>query len=275
MQGRQRHHLAILLLLIIMLPQSAALNISPDDADEWVSVEGGWSVLVEERTAVWCPSCVEIDPYLRQVQESHGSRMILVGLHPDDGLDPFGNQYSEQRLAKLSNQTGTPAFHVDGEFIGEGSQIWPDVQSALLKTESQATGYRPITLTILEQNEKVHWNVSTQIGDDENLTILILANGLPVPKDVENPGGETRDNVLVYTSEMSSGSFSLPSGIEGYSVIALVEDGSNTLGAVEARVLPLSDENPKRGLWPLAILLCLGAVLVLPRKVDAISQEEE
>ena len=37
------------------------------------------TVLVEERTAIWCPSCAEIDPELAIVAKSHGTRTAIVG----------------------------------------------------------------------------------------------------------------------------------------------------------------------------------------------------
>jgi len=276
MQGQGIRWLIWPLLLILLIPDSSALNISPSEVDDWIEVEGGWSVIVEEHTAVWCSSCVLIDPYLRQAQESHGSRMILIGLHPDDGIDPFGNEYSEQRLSRFEEKTGTPAFFVDGDFVTEGIDVWPDVQSAVLKAESEATDYRPMTLSIVEINGSVHWDVKAEIGTNESLNILVLAHGLAVPSGVENPGGKTRDNVLIYSTNNSNGSYLLPLNIEGYSIVATVQSSdSNTLGAVEARVLPLSESNDERGLWALMILLCLGAILVWPRKLDAVSQEEE
>ncbi len=276
MQGRSSRWLIWPLLLILIIPDSSALNISPEEVDEWKSVEGGWSVIVEEHTAVWCPSCVLIDPYLRQAQESHGSRMILIGLHPDDDIDPFGNEYSEYRLSRFEQYSGTPSFFVEGEYVTEGFDVWPDVQGAILKAESEATKYRSIILSIVEIDAAIHWDVATEINEGETLNILILAHGLSVPAGAENPGGDTRDNVLIYSTNTSNGTYVLPKNIEGYSVVAIVEDSeSSILGAVEARVLPLSESSDNKGLWVLAILLCLGVILVWPRKLDAVSQEEE
>jgi len=53
------------------------------------SSQMGRSLLVEEVTTTWCPSCAEIDPFLMGVADAHGSRIAMVAYHPSDGEDAF------------------------------------------------------------------------------------------------------------------------------------------------------------------------------------------
>ena len=68
------------------MPFANARSIEPDEWDGWGVVEGGYSILVEEYTATWCPRCAEIDPDLSIVAEEHGKRIAMVSYHPDDGM---------------------------------------------------------------------------------------------------------------------------------------------------------------------------------------------
>ena len=73
----------------MMIPHAHAVQVDPDEWNGSFVIEGGHSILVEEYTATWCPSCAEIDPDLGIVAEEHGSRIAMVSYHPDDGVDAF------------------------------------------------------------------------------------------------------------------------------------------------------------------------------------------
>ena len=69
---------AILLCSILLfVPLAHAVQIEPDQWQGSIVVEGGHTILVEEYTATWCPSCAEIDPDLGVVAEEHGSRIAM------------------------------------------------------------------------------------------------------------------------------------------------------------------------------------------------------
>ena len=53
---------------------------------------------MRERTAIWCPSCAEIDPELAIVAESHGARTAIVGIHVSDEFE------NEASLARIEYQ---------------------------------------------------------------------------------------------------------------------------------------------------------------------------
>ena len=72
----------ILCCILLMMPFANARSIEPSEWDGWAVVEGGYSILVEEYTATWCPRCADIDPDLSMVAEEHGKRIAMVSYHP-------------------------------------------------------------------------------------------------------------------------------------------------------------------------------------------------
>ena len=97
-------------MCLVLLPAQAMVVELTTTFEEPVSVHGGRTMMVEEITATWCPSCAEIDPQLEQVADSHGSRVALVALHPSDGEDAFqpeASQYRIDRLRRSNSEAGT------------------------------------------------------------------------------------------------------------------------------------------------------------------------
>ena len=82
----------------MMVPHAHAVQVDPSEWNGSFVIEGGHSILVEEYTATWCPSCAEIDPDLGIVAEEHGSRIAMVSYHPDDGVDAFGPDAADTEL---------------------------------------------------------------------------------------------------------------------------------------------------------------------------------
>ena len=68
--------------MLCSIPTGGALTKDYNATWTDMTVSGGQSLLVEELTATWCSSCTEIDPYLHQVADSHGSRISIVSYHP-------------------------------------------------------------------------------------------------------------------------------------------------------------------------------------------------
>ena len=79
-------YVAVLLVGLLCSFSGQGLVVDQEETfEEAVSTSGGGrSLLVEEITATWCPTCAEIDPELVQVADSHGSRIAMVALHPTD-----------------------------------------------------------------------------------------------------------------------------------------------------------------------------------------------
>ena len=93
------------------MPFANARSIEPSEWDGWAVVEGGYSILVEEYTATWCPRCAEIDPDLSIVAEEHGKRIAMVSYHPDEG-DAFAPDAAKYRLQRYIISTTIRVFQV-------------------------------------------------------------------------------------------------------------------------------------------------------------------
>ncbi len=170
----------------------------------------GRSLLVEEVTTTWCPSCAQIDPYLRGVADSHGSRIAMVAYHPSDGEDAFQPPAAQHRINRLGLLHGdaipSPTFFVEGKNPRSGTEAWNDVQrdildleltrqdTTLLQFEVQRTA-DGITARVLSFE-----NMSVEL-ENTQLTFLVLEHQKTVPDGFVNPGESTRDRVLVATAE--------------------------------------------------------------------------
>jgi hypothetical protein len=191
------------------MPHAHAVQIEPDQWTGLKVVEGGHSILVEEYTATWCQRCAEIDPDLGIVAEEHGSRIAMVSYHPDDGVDAFGPEAAQHRIERLNiqhdNDAGYPSFVVHNGKLREDVSSWPDVQSDILKSESNLRQYTSLTVTA-ETNE-THLVVTVmppQSSEVDNLTqytILFVQHKKTVDNAFENPGESHRDRVLVALAE--------------------------------------------------------------------------
>ena len=118
-----------LMMVIICSTQTTVAMVETEYSEIYLKR----TILVEERTAIWCPSCAEIDPELELVADSHGSRIAIVGLHVND---EFENEASLKRIEYQeltdSQSYGTPTFFVDGIKTAEGYDAWQDVQKRIL-----------------------------------------------------------------------------------------------------------------------------------------------
>ena len=74
--------MALLVMALCLTSTTAAL--AQENAEEYSLKR---TVLVEERTAIWCTSCAEIDPELSVVAKSHGARTAIVGIHVNDAFE--------------------------------------------------------------------------------------------------------------------------------------------------------------------------------------------
>ena len=191
---------SILALLLIFTTTSTAITFQlSEDFEEAFNFSFKRSILVEERTAVWCPSCAEIDPQLAEVAQGHGSRVAIVGLHPDDGDDPFGNPASESRMKRQDTTddslVSTPTFLVDGVKSAEGYEAWQDVQRAILSQENKRSAPPNNTMEIISVGESIRF--SLELPENGQITIMLLEHEKLVPEQAINPGANTRDRVLI------------------------------------------------------------------------------
>ena len=234
------------------------------------------TVLVEERTSIWCPSCAEIDPELAIVAKSHGARTAIVGLHVDDA---FENDASLARI-KYQEQTdnslyGTPTFFVDGIKTAEGYDAWGDVQDRILSQENSRGTPEEMAIILTEGG------IQLPTPEYGQITLMVLEHDKDVPVGVDNPGEDVRDRVLVgmqvidWEGNISEyGDLDLP---KLWSVIMIHEpvEGGEPYGVVEISNLEY-EENSSYELLPIvASCVLLGAILVFTPAKKSLNAEEE
>ena len=190
----------LLALSMLMVNNASGVIVEQSEIELGKSITGGRTIPVEEITATWCQSCTEIDPYLEEVSQSHGSRIALIALHPDDGVDVFSSDASQARIDRLvlshDNYTGTPSFSVNGMYYQEGPQSWSSVQREILDEETKRSDYQKISVDIQENSNFIQLNIATnKITADQQITVMLLEHQKQLP-DGEFPGGQTRDRVL-------------------------------------------------------------------------------
>ena len=266
-----RHIIATLVLALCLTSTTAAITEE--------NVEKHWlmrTILVEERTAIDCPSCAEIDPELTMVAKSHGARTAIVGIHVGDA---FANNASMARIAyqmQSDNTTyGTPTFFVDGIKTAEGYDAWSDVQKRILVQESTRLAPEEIAMSLVDEE------IIIPTPEFGQLTIMVLEHGKEVPPGVENMGEDTRDRVLVGMKVVdSSGNTSVFGNMsltESWSVVLVhePEEGGEPYGVVELSNREFEDSKDDHLLAIMAICIFLGALLVFtPKKIPRITEEE-
>tara|TARA_B110000467_G_scaffold152814_1_gene162531 strand:- start:8486 stop:9457 length:972 start_codon:yes stop_codon:yes gene_type:complete len=206
------HYLiTILVFVILSIPSSSAMVI--DASKNWdgpYEAIGGRTLLVEELSATWCQSCSEIDPYLMEVADSHGSRISIITYHPSDDVDAFQPEASQYRIDRLKithpEIGSTPSFVVDGGEIRVGPESWPDVQKDILTKEVNNPRPSKLKFNIQKVNDTIEASVSNfqNQGNGNNisqLTFILAQHSVTVPEGFDNPGQETRDRVVTGIAE--------------------------------------------------------------------------
>lgn len=266
-----RHLISVLVIVLCLSTSTSALIET--NSEEYKLQR---TILVEERTAIWCSSCAEIDPELAVVAKSHGSRTAIVGIHVSD---EFENDASLARVdyQKQTDTTdyGTPTFFVDGVKTAEGYDAWSDVQSRILTQENNRMAPEVLALKL------VSGEIEIPTPEYGQITLMILEHEKSVPKDAENPGEETRDRVLVGMQVVDSngsssefGDLDLP---ETWSLVMVHEpvEGGSPYGVVQVSNIEY-DSNEDNNLF-LILLVCsfVGALLVfMPSKISPSAEEE-
>ena len=260
------------LVMVLFLTSSTAAMAESNSEEHWLKR----TVLVEERTSIWCPSCAEIDPELAIVAKSHGARTAIVGLHVDDA---FENDASLARI-KYQEQTdnsvyGTPTFFVDGIKTAEGYDAWGDVQDRILSQENSRGTPEEMAMILTEGG------IQLPTPEYGQITLMVLEHDKDVPVGVDNPGEDVRDRVLVGMKVIDSegniseyGDLDLP---ELWSVIMIHEpvEGGEPYGVVEISNLEYEENSSYELLRIVASCVLLGAVLVFTPAKKSLNTEEE
>ena len=260
------------LVMVLCLTSSTAAMAEGTSEEHWLKR----TVLVEERTAIWCPSCAEIDPQLAIVAKSHGARTAIVALHVDDAFE------NEASLARIEYQKqiddspyGTPTFFVDGIKTAEGYDAWSDVQDRILSQEN-SRGTPEEMAMVLTDGE-----IQLPTPENGQITLMVLEHGKEVPAGVDNPGEDVRDRVLVGMKVVRSngsiseyGDLDLP---ESWSVVMVHEpvEGGEPYGVVEISNLENEENSSNELLLIVAFCVLLGAMLVFTPAKKSLNTEEE
>lgn len=263
----------ISVLVIVLCLSSSTSALVETNSEEYMLQR---TILVEERTAIWCPSCAEIDPELAIVAKSHGSRTAIVGIHV---TDEFENNASLARIEyhKQTDDTdyGTPTFFVDGVKTAEGYDAWSDVQNRILTQENNRMAPEEIALKL------VGADIEIPTPDYGQITLMILEHEKQVPIDADNPGEETRDRVLIGMRVVDSdgnysdyGELDLP---ETWSIVMIhePEEGGAPYGVVE--ISNVEYDSVKDSNLFLILLVCsfVGVMLIFtPSKISLTTEEE-
>ena len=211
----------ILSVMMIAVQMPIATSYSADSQTQMDTISGGRSILIEEYTATWCPSCAEIEPYLMDFANTHGSRIAMVAYHPSDDVDAFEPLAAQNRISRLQithpDLASTPTFVVEDGALRIGPDSWPDVNSDILNEEVKRQSYTHLKLDIQQDNDT--WTATAKIIENETvdngqLTIMIIQHQKIVPDGFDNPGDETRDRVLIAIAECDIASSSIISNIE-------------------------------------------------------------
>lgn len=199
---------AIISIMLAAVQIPIIASGTADDQVQTYSVSGGRSILIEEYTATWCPSCAEIDPYLMDFANTHGPRVAMVAYHPTDDVDAFQPLAAQNRIDRLQithpNIGSTPTFIVEAGPLRIGPESWIDVNYDLLDEEVKRQSFTQLKLDIKQTNET--WTATAKVVDNDSiddgqLTIMIVQHEKIVPEGFDNPGGPTRDRVLTAIAE--------------------------------------------------------------------------
>ena len=260
------------LVMVLCLTSSTAAIAEGTSEEKWLKR----TVLVEERTSIWCPSCAEIDPELAIVAKSHGTRIAIVGLHVDDAFENDASLARIEYQRQIDNSPyGTPTFFVDGTKTAEGYDAWSDVQDRILSQEN-SRGTPEEMAMILTEGE-----IQLPTPEYGQITLMVLEHDKDVPADVENPGEDVRDRVLVGMKVIDSegngseyGDLDLP---ELWSVIMIHEpvEGGEPYGVVEISNLEYGENSSFELLRIVASCVILGAILVYTPAKKSLNTEEE
>ncbi len=175
-------NLAIFSFLVVIVFTSTGTILEDETFEEKLSkgieTTGGSSILLEEYTATWCQICAEIDADVVELSELHSTRLILLRLHPADGVDNLGNYASATRINSLfgENSKGTPTFVIDGDIAVEGLTTISQINSLILQKESSKSNFTELYMSILRVDNSLKFEVELENNTAGVVNIMIFEN---------------------------------------------------------------------------------------------------
>lgn len=215
MLKRPQFVLFCVIALLLLTSSNALVEAKVLDSSETLlepiaTESNGRSLLIEEVTTTWCPTCAEIDPYLMGVADSHGSRIAMVAYHPTDGIDGFQPPAAQHRIDRLGIIHGdsipSPTFFVEGKNPRSGTEAWVDVQRDILDLELTRQVTSSLQFEVSQVGEEItarmlSFEPSSVDMNSTQITFMIIEHQKVVPDGITNPGELHRDRVLVATAE--------------------------------------------------------------------------
>ena len=161
-----------------------------------IEITGGSSILLEEYTATWCQICADIDKDVKELTKSHDNRVVLLRIHPADGVDDLGNYASATRISLLFNESskGTPTFLIDGNIAFEGLTTINQLNSMILQTQSKKFNFSEIHMSVIRVNETLQFEIEISNNSKGIINIIIFEN--KVTSNDSEGNLEKFDNVL-------------------------------------------------------------------------------
>jgi len=177
-----------LITISVLLSGTTIENYSFEQKlSEGIEKSDGSSILLEEYTATWCKICTEIDEDVEELSELHKDRVVLIRVHPADGIDDLGNYASATRIGMLFNGStkGTPTFIIDGDVTLEGQAPMSQLNSEILQTQSNKINFSKINLSVIRVNETLEFEIEIE-NSNGILNLMIIENDVTA----NNPEGD-------------------------------------------------------------------------------------
>ena len=148
------------LLLVAVISLSLTNPIKAQAHENTWSTEGGYTVLAEQYTAVWCEVCAEVDPWMPEFTQSNGNRVARVALH-DDFDDPMGTPITDHRVSRYTNGSpAAPSFWFDGEILAGGAPDRSTMHRQLLSAEGSRSDDTRIEIEATFDSGNMHIETS-------------------------------------------------------------------------------------------------------------------
>ncbi|MBK70354.1 MAG: hypothetical protein CMB53_03030 [Euryarchaeota archaeon] len=182
----------LLMVAVILLCFTNPI-VAQENNKSWSS-DGGYTVLAEQFTAVWCEVCADVDPWMPEFTESNGNRVARVALH-DDFDDPLGTPITDHRISRYSSEPpSAPSFWFDGEVLSGGAPDRSSIHRQLLSAEGSRSDDTHIRIEASVYSGDLH--VETTLSDwstlEQTQISIFIIEDFVVIEESEAINGVTR-----------------------------------------------------------------------------------
>lgn len=169
----------ITILIIILFTLNGTIvnsNTFSEELTNGIEANGGSLVLFEEYTATWCQVCSEIESDVNELASIHNERVVLIALHPADGIDDIGNYASSNRIITLFNGSvkPTPTFIIDGKITSEGVPMMSQLNTKILQSQSKKSNFTELYFSVKRVNDTLNFEIKMDSNSKGTVNIMIL-----------------------------------------------------------------------------------------------------